>query len=125
MAHSLLQIDVGRSNNANVCSDDSGVSDRRVFARLQDSQQLDLEAERELPNLVQEQCPALRLADASSPCAVGTGERTLRVTEKFTFQQILRDCTTINRNEWGLCATARKMHSSGYEFLSGAALSRD
>ena len=55
----------------------------------------------------------------------GTGERTLGVTEKLGFEQLLRNGAAVDRRETALVAGAHPMNGAGNDLFAGTALTRD
>ena len=61
----LAEILVRRGDDADVAFQRAVVADRRALALLEEAEELDLERERQLADLVEEQRPALRGGDAA------------------------------------------------------------
>ena len=71
------EIPRGRRHHAHVDLDVLAVAEAAHLALLQDAQELDLQAERQLANLVEEQRAARGLFEQPLAIAIGVGERAL------------------------------------------------
>jgi hypothetical protein len=77
-------------------------------AGLEHAQQLDLQLERHLGDLVEEQRAAVRALEEARMVAVGTGEAALLVAEDLAFHEVGRDGAAVDREEW---VAAPRAHS--------------
>ena len=98
------------------CTDDAHVhglfAGRPHFAHallLDHAQQLDLHGQRQIRDLVQKQCPAVRSLEKTVAVFVSTGECAFLVTEEFAFHQILRDRPAVHC-DYGLIAARAALH---------------
>ena len=88
-------------------------------------QQLHLQSQRHLPDLVQEQRAAVGILDLPLHLPMGARKRALLVTEQLTLQQVFRNRSAIDGNEWAVLAGRAAMDGARNEFLAGAAVSHD
>ena len=88
----------------------------------QKTQQLHLDGRVNLPDLVQEQRPALRLLETTDPSLISTSERPLFVPEQFALQQRRRQRRAMHRHHCRLRARAELVNHLGDHFLARAAL---
>ena len=89
---------------------------------LQHAQQLHLRLRLQIPDLVEEQRPFVRLLEAANAALVRAGEGTTLVAEQFAFEQILRDRAAIDRDERRLGARAMLVNRARDQFLARAGL---
>src|SRR5574341_279991 len=82
-----FQVHIGGREDAHVRSPGCGGPHALVFPFLEEAQQLRLEREGQIPDLVQQEGPALASGDASGVIADGAGERPLDMSEQLAFQQ--------------------------------------
>src|ERR1043165_9944784 len=92
---------------------------------LEYSQHLGLSGWRHVANLIEEESAAVTLLELSDAAAVGAGEGALFVPEQLAFQQVLRDSSTIQRQEWRLGTGAMLVDCAGHQLLASATLTRD
>ena len=79
-------------------------------AGLQHAQQLDLQLQRHLGDLVEEQRAAVRALEEALVLAVGAGEAALLVAEQLALDQVRRDRAAVDRQERPLAAAAQLVH---------------
>ena len=89
-------------------------------AFLEEAQQLDLERQRDVAHLIEEQRPALRQFDLADVRLDRAGERAALVAEQLGLEQVLGDGGAIDRDELAL-APALLVHGPGEQLLAGAA----
>ena len=83
----MLQVAVGRRNDANVDATGMVLADTVDLARLQRSQDLRLQLERNLADLVQEQCAPICRLELAWAIRIGSSERTLAMPEQFCLDE--------------------------------------
>ncbi len=92
---------------------------------LQGAQQLGLQLDRQLPDLVQQQRPAVGHLEAPRPVARGAGEGALDVAEQLALQQPGRDGGAVEAHERLLGARAPGVDGARQALLAGAGLAQD
>jgi len=120
-----LQIFVGGSHHAHVAVTDFRAADRAVFAGLQNPQQFHLQRLGHLADFVEKNRAAaggLKPADFVPDRA---GKRAPDVAKQLGFQQILRQCATVDRHERLVLAPAVAMQRACHELFAGAAFTLD
>ena len=85
----LSQISVSGCHDADIDCARARLSQATHLALLQDPEQHPLSGSRQIPDLVEEDSPAVRRLEDSSPVLFGTGEGTTSVTEQLSQQQVL------------------------------------
>ena len=68
---------------------------------------------------------AVGFSEAASPWLDRAGERTARVAEQFTFQQIGGYRRTVDRDKWFHGSLAVPVNRPGHELLAGAGFAKD
>ena len=121
----LVRVAVGRGDDAHVGLLDLGRADAHEGARLEHAQQLDLEVERHLGDLVEEQRAAVGALEEAQMLALGAGEAALLVAEDLAFHQVRRDRAAVDGEERMAAAPAEVVDRSRDDFLAGAALAGD
>ncbi len=103
----LLQVDIGRGDDAKIDFGDLVRSDWLDFALLQHAQQLDLQLQRHFADLVEEQGAAVGGPElAVAALAIGARIRTRRDAKKFGFDQRVGNGGDIDADE-GFFGTRR------------------
>ena len=102
----LLEIAMGRCDDARVDSDRLVRADAGDFALLEHAQELGLGGGRQIADLVQKQRAAAGGFERPLPRGGGTGERAALVAEQLAFHQLVRQRRAIERDEWALGAGA-------------------
>ena len=92
---------------------------------LQHTQQFRLHREGKVPDLIEEQAPAVGQLEQALAIAVGTREGAADVPEKLALQQRLGDRRAVLGDERPRTPGSIEMERSGHELLAGAALSLD
>ena len=98
-------------------------ADRAHLALLEHAQELDLQLDRHLADLVEEQRAAVRLHEETR-AAVGVGERAAHVTEQLALEERLGDGAAVDGDERPLRAPAL-VESAGDQLFAGAAFAGD
>ncbi|KAK0330811.1 hypothetical protein LTR94_031359, partial [Friedmanniomyces endolithicus] len=97
--HHRVDILMRRAYDPRVDRDRLSPADPLDHPLLQETQQLDLQRQRYVADLVQEQGAAVGLFDLARRRLHRAGERALLMPEQFAFQQRLRDRGAIDRDE--------------------------
>ena len=97
----------------------------REGAVLQNAQQLRLQWPAHVPNLIEENRPAIGLLDSARLLFDRAGEGPLFMPKKFAFQKCLRNGRAIDAHVGVLPSLAEAVQSAGNQFLSGAAFAQD
>ena len=79
--------------------DGVGGADRQDFLLLDGAQQLDLQAERQVADLVEEDGAAARALEESFLVADRAGERAAQMAEELALEQVLGNRAAIDRQE--------------------------
>ena len=124
-AHSLLQVDVGRGDDADVDLDLLHAAEMHEAAVLQDAQDLRLHVHAHGADLVEEERAAVGDFEEAFLCRDRGGEGAFDVAEERGFQQIRRHCAGVDRNERPVAARRVGVDGLGDELLAGAALALD
>ena len=100
---------------------DRPAAERRHAALLQHAQQPRLHAQRHVANFVEEQRPALRLAQApEAALAPRAGEGAAGVAEQLCLDQVLRNGGAVDRHERPRAARTAVVRRAGKELLAHA-----
>ena len=103
----------------------AGRAHRPHLALLQHAQELDLQRERHVTDLVEQQCAAVGRLEQAAVIANGAGERALGVAKELRLEQRLGDRTAVHRVELTLRPGARTVDGLREELLAGTALAGD
>src|SRR5579871_82112 len=95
----LAQIPVRGAEDPHVGAERLGLADPADLARLQETQQLYLNAFVELADLVEEKCPAVGHFEETLVVAVSAGEGTLAMAKQFALHKVFGQGTAIDRHE--------------------------
>ena len=121
----LLQVAVGRGDQAHVDADGLDAADPLELALLEHAQQLDLHLVGDLANLVEEERAARGQLEAAGLGADRAGEGAALVAEELGLHQVLGDGGAVDLDE-GLVAAARVLvEGARDQLLAGAALAGD
>ena len=93
-------------------------------ALLDRTQQLALHRQRQVADLIEEQCAALSGLKKPGSILGCTGERALSVAEELRFEQLLRDRTAVDRDEGLVSARADLVQRARNQLLAGARLAQ-
>ncbi len=93
-------------------------------ALLQDAQELDLEGQREIPDLVEKQGPAIGRLEGPQPRGDGAREGALLVAEELALGQGLGAGAAVDGHEGRAAAWAAGMNDARDLFLAGASLTK-
>ena len=125
LADFLLEVARRCGHDANVHRARGVVSDAPDLAFLENAQELDLERERQLADLVEEDRAAVGFLEQAAPLLHRSRERAARVAKELTLEQGVGNCGTVDGYERALGARARRMYETRDELLAGAALAGD
>ena len=117
------EIPNGRGDHADVDLLRFRVSDLSDLLFLQNPEELDLQAQRQLTNLVEEERATVRLLKEPVVGAGRVGEGPANVTEELAFEEVLRDRSAVHRDEGPSLSNADVVQRAGDELLAGPALS--
>ena len=118
----LVEIDVGRGNEAQVRLDRVHAADSLDLLFLDRPQQLCLQLVLQVADLVEEQRAACGQLELAELLPDGAGEGTLLVTEERALDQVLGNRREVHRHEWRVWSARLPMDEAREQFLSGAAL---
>src|SRR5262245_60815127 len=107
----LSQILVRRCNDANVYGHGPAAADPFHLAFLQNAKQFSLSSETQVADLIQKQCSAVRRLDSSNS-PLHTRRNAFLDAEELTFNQGVRQCCAIDRDEWLSATSAHVMNRS-------------
>ncbi|MCY1181149.1 hypothetical protein D9M73_216380 [compost metagenome] len=80
-AHHLFKVEVGGSQDTYIGTSGNRVADAFIFLVLDETQQFGLQGQREIADLVEEQCAPVSLADPPQGAFAGAGEGAAGVAE--------------------------------------------
>ena len=100
LLHQMLQVLIGRRDDAHIRLHRAMGTDGKIFAILKNTKEAGLGLGRHVADLVEKQAAALRLLEASRHPAVGTDKGTFFVAEELRFHEIAGDCRHVDRHEW-------------------------
>ena len=121
----LIEIAVGRGDDADVDATILIVADPAELLRLQDAQELGLQRQRQLADLVEEQRAGVRGREQTLAIARRVGERAAHVTEQLVLEQRLGDRGAVDDDERRVVARRRVVDRARDQLLAGAALAED
>jgi hypothetical protein len=116
---------VGRRDDAHVGGDRLAAADPLDALRLERAQQLDLERDRHLRDLVEEERAAVRPLEDALLGLRGAGEAAAFVAEELALDQRLGDRTAVDRDERRGTPRAALVDRLRDDLLAGAALAFD
>src|SRR5258707_801589 len=123
--HHVHQISVGRSYEPNVHLMSPSAAQALEFLFLQDTQQFGLQSRRNIAHLVEEQRAFVGQLETANLLRYGSSERASLVAKKLAFQQIERNGSAIQFNEWASAPRAKIVNRPRDQFLAGACFSLD
>src|SRR5512141_827190 len=123
--HLPLQVPVGGSDDADVGLPRRGIAYPLVLLVLQEPQQLGLHGKGKIPDLVEEERPALAGGDSSRVVADRSGERAYHMAEQLTFQQFRRQGGARHHTERFSGAPAPAVDRAGQDGFPGPALAAE
>src|SRR6266850_1981154 len=121
----LLQIAIGRGNDANVHGLRAAAAHGLELALLEHPEQLDLRLWRKLAHLVQEDRAAICQLETADTPLDRAGKRALDVAEELAFDQPRRDGTAVDLDQRTLPAGAQGLDGPRDQLLAGAGIAGD
>ncbi|MNQ75336.1 hypothetical protein D3C85_901260 [compost metagenome] len=121
----VLQVAVGRGDQAHVDLLRLHRADPADLAFLEDAQQARLGLQRQLADLVEEQGAAVGGLDQAGPSGGGAGEGALLVAEQLRLDQGFRDRRAVHRDQRRLGALRQVVQGARHQLLAGAGLALD
>src|SRR6185437_15184020 len=100
-------------------------TERLVFFRLQEPQQLHLHRGRNFADLVEKQRAAVRFFRETRRVALRIGERALLVTEQFALEQRVRERAAVHGDEALVTTSTELVNAPREQLLAGARLAGD
>src|SRR5215510_6646252 len=122
-AHQLLQGPVGRGDEPYIHGAVAYSTDAADRAVLDQLQQLELHGWFDITDLVEEQRAAVGCFDQTNPAILGIGERPSLVAEQFRFEELHRECRTVDLDERRGLSRAFEMQRARHQLFAGAGLS--
>jgi hypothetical protein len=119
------EVTVGAGDEADVDRQGLGGADGPHLLVLDDAQELDLEQERQLADLVEEQRPLVGDGEEPGVGVDGARERAFEVAEELALEQRLRNRSAVHRHERVVAPGTGGMDRARHQLLAGAALARD
>ena len=119
------QVAVGGGDDAHVDLDRRRGADRQDLLGLDGAQQLDLQAERQVADLVEEDRAAPGALEQPFLVADGAGERAAQVAEELALEQVLGDGAAVDRQEDRVAPVAEVVDGARHDLLADAALAGD
>jgi hypothetical protein len=92
---------------------------------LDDSEELRLELERKVPDLVEEDGPAVGQLEAAPAILHGVGKSPFHMAEEFAFEEAFGEGRAIHTDEGFIVPRALEVDLLGYEFLAYARFAQD
>ena len=123
--HLLAKGAIGRRHDSDVYSPRDILADAPQLAVLNDTQHLCLSTRRQLADLVEEQCSAMRFFKDTSSIADSPGERTAGVTEELRLDQVVGERRAVQRAERLVAAHAPAVDGPRHQLLSAPAFAVD
>ena len=121
----LLEVDVGRGNQAGVRAQCLGPADAVELLVLEHAQELGLDRRRQITDLVEEHGPLVGQFELPRLVAVSPREAALYVSEQLRFEQRLGQPGAVQRDERVSPPPAVGVDRLGDEFFADTALARD
>ena len=119
----IAQIAVGCGDDARPALARFSFADTLIFAVFQHSQQLGLEFQRQLADLVKEQCALCGIFKKTGLCACCTGEGALAVTEQGGFDQCGGNGGAVERLEWRARLASQFLYGGSHQLLAATRFS--
>ena len=98
-----VEVLVGRADDASVDRDRGAAADPLDHPLLKEAQQLDLERQRDVADLIEEQGAALRQLDLARRRLDRPGKSAALISEQLGLKQVLRNCRAIDGDELARC----------------------
>ena len=120
--HLVLQVDVGRGNDADVNLDRLHAAEAHELALLHHAQQLGLRLDRHVADLVEEDAALVGEIEHALLGIDRAGKGALDVAEERRFEEIRRQVARVHRHERLLAARGVAVNRARHQLLTGAAL---
>ena len=124
-ARTFLEILVGRGDHPHVDANRRLTTDAIELTFGEYSQQPRLQRRRHVADFIEKQRTAIGLFEAATPQAVGAGERTFLVTEKFRLEQFGWNRRGVKRDKRFLDARTMLVQGARHQFLASTRFSGD
>jgi hypothetical protein len=121
----LFEVGVRRHDEAHVDGNGPARPDPHHLVLLQDAQKLHLRGERQIGDLVEEECPSVGRLEPPGPARKCARERTLLVPEELTLDERGGERAAVDGDEGRARPQAAVVHVSRDDLLSGASLARN
>ena len=125
LAHSVGKIAVRRRDDTDVDRHRFPAADPVDHTLLDRAQQFGLQAHIHFRDFVEQQRAAICFLEFADATGERAGKGAFLVAEQFGFEQVLRYCRAIDRNERLLRAGAAAVHEARQDFLARAAFPGD
>src|SRR6266850_8459732 len=119
----LLQVLVGRSNDANIDSSGTRAANGLKFTLLENAEQLGLKLQWHVSNFIEEQSAAIRQREPADMRIDRASKGSAFVSEQLTFEKAGRHSRAVHLHQIAASARAELVNRSRYYFLAGAGLS--
>src|SRR5690606_6311040 len=116
-----FEVLVGSTDDAGIDVDRLAPSDALDLPFLQEAQKLDLQRQRNVANLVEEQGSSVGQFDLALGGLDCTGEGPLLMSEQLAFEQVLRNGRAIDGDETAVLSPARVVQALREQLLARAA----
>src|SRR6266566_6529130 len=120
-----VEVPVCRGDQAHVYADRIASADPLQFLLLYDAQQLDLAVEWQLADLIEQQCPAVRLLKPSDAALQRAGECAPFVPEELAFDEPGGHRAAVQLDHRAVPPRAQHVDGPGHELLPSAGLARE
>ena len=121
----VLEIAVRRRDDARRDRDRAVAADARHLPVFEHAQQLGLRRQRQLSDLVEEQCSVARVLERAPAQAIGAGKRAALVAEQLALDELLGQRRAVHRDQRRLLARSQPMQFARDQFLARAAFADD
>lgn len=109
----LRQVTIGRSDDADIDREGTGATNALELSFLQDTQELGLEIQRQLPNLIQEERAPIGQLETAQLAHHSASKGTFFVPKQLTFDQARRDGGTVELYQWLAVSSRARMARKG------------
>src|SRR6266853_6787337 len=116
---------MSRRNHTHVDAMRAATSQTFELLLLQHPQQFRLQRQRNIPYLIEEQCPFVGHFETPNFLRESSGESTLLVPEEFAFEQVKRNSSAIQLDEWAPASWTDIVNGTGNQLLARTGLSKD
>ncbi len=125
LAHHLLEVGVGGSDDADVDVDRLGLAERMNLVRLEEAKEFGLDVEPELADLVEEEGAAGGGADDAGEGLERAGECSAAIAEELRVEHVARDGGAVEGDERLVLAGRGVVQGVSEKFLAGTAFAGD